>query len=524
MKKIFLLLIISLQFAASFAQSPTGEDENHIFYNTTWGAWQTAPGHSNISFSARLKYYVKKTQLYGWDIRMKSTRTPIYFEFKITNQVLENYERAVKENDGFYKATIFDSKTNTNGINGSGLGIYTASKTKLFFLVRNICYDFTERRPDCDVKKPALKGISNQSIAKQNKNAPVTKSFSVEELEDIILSNLKQHLKIGSFYNNIDNYAAGYDQISAARNAMEWSNEVKPHTLYILYHMLPASSYLFDGEFANLDVDKRISREQPLLYFKREMDYNHGNYDYTPALFLYDFGDNDENFIELKNAINALKNPQIKYVGESEHSGNTPNNIAANYPNVAKAASSEVEKDTDEGYRNAAKLLEPYAGFMDGSKLNSLGFYFWKVKDYQPALKYYKMSADKGNDWGYNNLRICYQSGYGVEVNAANYRKAFEYGSKVSSNFELIGETYHQLGHLCEIGANNSEGTPDFNTAANYFMMGANSKDASSMLHLGQYYDTGGRFPTNMTIAKNWYEKACELNNKDACEKLKKLQ
>jgi TPR repeat protein len=105
-----------------------------------------------------------------------------------------------------------------------------------------------------------------------------------------------------------------------------------------------------------------------------------------------------------------------------------------------------------------------------------------------------------------------------------NNVEAFEYYSKVNSSFEKIGETYHQLGHLCVVGANNPAGSADYVTTSSYYSMGANSNNAECMLHLGEFYDTEGKLKTNFTLAKYWYKKACDLKNEKACTKLKGLE
>ena len=221
-----------------------------------------------------------------------------------------------------------------------------------------------------------------------------------------------------------------------------------------------------------------------------------------------------------RKAQQSSSTTQKSYESSSQYE-TSPNNITYDYSTVVKYAKVEVNKDTYDGYRNAIKLLEPYVNKMDGEDLNNLGFYYWKVKDYFPANKYYKMAGDKGNDWGNNNLALCYQNGWGVDKNNV---QAFEYYSKVGSTFKRIGETYHQIGHLCAVGANNTMGTADYATASSYYSMGASSNNSECMLHLGEFYDKGGQLKTNLTLAKYWYRKACDLNNEKACTKLKALE
>ncbi len=183
-------------------------------------------------------------------------------------------------------------------------------------------------------------------------------------------------------------------------------------------------------------------------------------------------------------------------------------------------AGAEAGKGTNEGYRNAVNILLPRLNELDGDGLNTLGFYYWRQEDYTNSFKYFKMSAAKGSDIGIYDLAYAYENGHGATVDK---NIAFHYYAKISTNYGNIKNVYHQLGHLCEEGANNDSNTPDFKAAFDYFLKGANLGEVSCMFHLGDYYNTGGKLITNLEKAKYWYQKACDLKNENACEKLKIL-
>ena len=163
MKKYFLLTILLCQLTIVFGQKVSMEDEKVIQYDTDWGNWVSTPENSNISFCAKLNWYDKQTKLYNWSIRRKVTRTPIAYEWKITNQVFTGASDN-PGNEGYYKSSAFDSRDNTNSMNGSGFSIYSSTKTTLFYQVRNVCYVFDGRNPNCNSK-------TNNNTTNQNNNS-----------------------------------------------------------------------------------------------------------------------------------------------------------------------------------------------------------------------------------------------------------------------------------------------------------------------------------------------------------------
>lgn len=202
---------------------------------------------------------------------------------------------------------------------------------------------------------------------------------STAQLESTILANLQANLSAGALYNHIDKYEITLDKVTASRNGMPYTDEAKPNTLYIYYHNAqPASSYLFADNFTNLNIAKVVNAGKQLLHFKREMDYNHGNSDYVTALFVYNFGPNDENFIQLQNAIEALKNPghQTSLASQKVPAGKEQPEPINNVPvkqhitqeniikaietyNIGAKATAQEDWETAEKQFRAALLINP---------------------------------------------------------------------------------------------------------------------------------------------------------------------
>jgi hypothetical protein len=178
MKKYFLLTILLCQLTIVYGQKVLMEDDKVIQYDTDWGNWVSTPENSNISFCAKLNWYDKQTKLYNWSIRRKVTRTPIAYEWKITNQVFTGASDN-PGNEGYYKSSAFDIRDNTNSMNGSGFSIYSSTKATLFYQVRNVCYVFDGRNPNCNSKtNNNTTNQTNNSSNNQNTKQTTTTSGS----------------------------------------------------------------------------------------------------------------------------------------------------------------------------------------------------------------------------------------------------------------------------------------------------------------------------------------------------------
>lgn len=214
--------------------------------------------------------------------------------------------------------------------------------------------------------------------------------------------------------------------------------------------------------------------------------------------------------------------PEVKGIALNFANFNTANSIAHvnEVPNVDYLKQSDIEsnKNTEEGYKAAINLMLPHEAELDGDGLNNLGFYYWKLKDYSNSIKYFRKSALNDSNQGIRNLANAYSRGEGV---VADKKVAYAYYMKIKPDFDNIGGVYHQIGHLCEEGYNNDSNQPDYQNAYNFFLKGANLGQADCMLHIGQYYDTNGKLETNVDLAKQWYQKACNAGQKEACAALK---
>lgn len=138
-------------------------------------------------------------------------------------------------------------------------------------------------------------------------------------------------------------------------------------------------------------------------------------------------------------------------------------------------------------------------------------------------MEYLSRVSAKFSEINEVNYKIAfrYENGTGVIKNS---NKAFNYYSKINSDYHKIAEVYHRLGHLYAIGANNNEGTIDYTLATNFYYKGANLNNTECMRHLGDFYNKGGKLEENLTLSKKWYQKACDLKNEKAFISLNKME
>ena len=70
-------------------------------------------------------------------------------------------------------------------------------------------------------------------------------------------------------------------------------------------------------------------------------------------------------------------------------------------------------------YTQAIKLMLPYANEnkINGMSLGTLGYWYWKLEDYENAIKWYKNAIAKNDLNAMTNLGVMYENGWGVKKN-----------------------------------------------------------------------------------------------------------
>lgn len=131
-------------------------------------------------------------------------------------------------------------------------------------------------------------------------------------------------------------------------------------------------------------------------------------------------------------------------------------------------------------YRESIPYFEKMIALGDNNGYGLLGdTYYFDLKDYFNAKKYYEIGCNKGNKRSCYNAGNMYKNGEGVRQ---NYHKAHELYKKA-----------------CDM------------------------KDAQACNNLGVLYGKGLGVKQNLSIAKQYYDKACDLGNQLGCDNYKRL-
>lgn len=130
-------------------------------------------------------------------------------------------------------------------------------------------------------------------------------------------------------------------------------------------------------------------------------------------------------------------------------------------------------------------------------------------KSYIKASEFYEKACYGGKTDACNNLGVLYNRGHGVRQNS---QKAFELYSKACYGGNALGCS--NLGLLYHGGRGVYK---DYGKAEELYMRACNSQEALGCINLGDLY-----VEKKMTDkAYEYYGKACDLGNQDGCDKYK---
>ena len=329
MKKIFLLTMLLFQMTFVFGQ------ENK------WGPWNKSDCYPKIQFRAKL---VSKQYYNGGSTSSDGCNSGQGYQWKV--QVKNNYGKIVWVNfSGGNKSCVEKSVNDSNGLNLSPGEVgeislkdwYSNSTTGIFVLIKamafldskdddrykndpSLQYESCQNGGLCqicrvnrsanhcpDIKLSDKVKVNDAEKSNSKKNGNPFSSLNVEELENLIISNLNDYLKVGSF-----NYGGNEWNITKFMidrkpcNGDSYEQYLLQHALHICFSYYDPINkfypvYTFPVRFTALKIEKRISSGEIQLHLKNEDREHH-------LSLSYKFGTNDENFIELQNLINALKN------------------------------------------------------------------------------------------------------------------------------------------------------------------------------------------------------------------------
>ena len=290
---------------------------------------------------------------------------------------------------------------------------------------------------------------------------------------------------------------------------------------------------------------------------------------YLAGKSMYELGQYVKARPNLEGALKYGKTEAAYYLGELYYSGlGTERDYARAYGYYQRAQNIGIAdvyyklgrmsldgNGTAEDYAKAKEYLLKAIEMDSVMALTDLGWLYERENNYDEAVRYYKLAAEKGRTVAMYNLGNLYWFGRGVEENEAeafryysmaesdesierlyrlgwmykngrgteiNYAKAHEYLHRAlateSDNEQYQSYALNCLGILCE----NGQGcTKNMKKAAALYIAGAMLGNEAAMYNLALLYESGDDdVEQNLYIAYMMYKEAADLGDKDAKRKL----
>ena len=538
MKKILIITILLFQMTFVFGQ------ENK------WGPWNNSDCYPKIQFRAKL---VSKQYYTGGSSSSDGCNTEQGYQWRV--QVKNNYsKRVLVYFSGGNKSCVEKNMSDGRDLNIASSEVgeinlkdwYSNSTTGIFVLIKALAFlnskddDSYQNDPALQYEKclngslcqlcrininaPHCPKVKISGKVNMNDNGPKN-SLNVEQQENILLSNLKLNLKNGQYNMTFKGGGNGLMYIKNievnSEPALWWKqgygDQGNPHTLYVHYKYNQEGSGSLDeqwyiiSEFKELAVEKINFGGENLLSF-----YNHRN------PMIYNFGANDENFIELQKAIEALKNPNKNFGGANKQSGNvqktqenSTSNSSTQKTNIKHSVSEE--KPISSMPNNTASKNSLITSNLSASQLFQKAKQLVNKGEFIKAFDYYEAAAKKDN---VKAMEMCaaYFDGFHLDKDKPffeeDYTKA-EYWLKKAAEKGSINSSY-RLGFFYS--------DSDKQKAYECFKVAAVKGNSYAMYYIGKLFESGGsNMEKDLVKAKQWYKKACKAGNSTGCESAKKI-
>lgn len=388
---MFLLSVFLFQLTLSFAQS------------NDWGPWQTTACFKGLQFRTRpmsanpnnFSKYIQFRNNY-------SKKVAFSFVVKEGSKETDEY---IKENGGQYRTEMKANSTD-DGLMWISLKNNNTPYLAIGYL-RQLGNDETDAShpfQTCDEKNslgvcllcklhPKFgcgnydKTKESKPIQKEENNS--TNSLSVVELENIIIKNLKlslnehNHLVYPAYKDDLKNVKfENNNLIFTIEERYQESTYKCPRTIEIYTFSLPLSDIILEKienndysigklKLLKIKAERKLTKLTKYLqgnYWECTMDYQGERSEVLSSYdFEYNFGTKDENFIELQNAIEALKNPGKKYNSSGKQNENAQKPEGTNFnPTPATSPIPIVNTYTPSAKRLNAKKLKEQDSEFDG--------------------------------------------------------------------------------------------------------------------------------------------------------------
>ena len=161
-------------------------------------------------------------------------------------------------------------------------------------------------------------------------------------------------------------------------------------------------------------------------------------------------------------------------------------------------------------YETALQLMMPLAAKGDAAAQNYIGWMFENgqsvAKNYDAAVKWYRLAAGQGYASAQNNLGRMYEKGRGVPK---DYHEAIKW-YRLAEAQGAPALAQHNLGRMYENGWGVSK---DYGEAIKWYRRAASQGEAYAQNNLGRMYENGWGVPKDDEEAAKWYRLAAAQGN-----------
>lgn len=564
MKKIFLVTILLFQLTFVFGQK-----------TTKWSEWKTSNCFKGLQFSVKRESNEpdKQTNSYWWNIRFKNNyNRKVGFSCTLTidgEKVINGRWDLSAGSEQSYTSVPCKSGNSIHNVDFSDVCFSDGSFDCAMGGKDKPCYAECDRGIP-NIPKDCGGNSSNNQSSSSNNITHGSNGGGYNQQDDQVTKNQKAQRQEAEESKRLTDgtktYLEYYNRATSAGQAGNYDEAVSNWNLAISVAVNDAQRENAQAWLAEAYKAKNSSniqrqnqeyannRQQFINIYNEGVQLgNMGNYNEAAAKYQQAIGlaTNDSDRQTAQNAYNKiskantqqqaltqlsssimdfaksleaakeakrLKREQERLAQEQQQKENELEAAKAleELENKWKIANEYSDLESTEGYQKAIEIMLPYAinNRINASSINDFGYWYWKLKDYKNAIKWYTNASVKGDANATRNLGVLYANGMGVEKNDGKaltyYKKACEKGlEKACSDFKNKREelesdnsaTYYDVYNIAETF--NSE--KDYVKALKYYKKAFNIETVKSW-----------RCP--LMIAKMYFNEE-QLNDKDSCAK-----
>jgi TPR repeat protein len=267
-----------------------------------------------------------------------------------------------------------------------------------------------------------------------------------------------------------------------------------------------------------LTDNNKFKEAKEMLVENQDLLHQHSNYDDTAMVILCSIYDVQPLLFKSEPAPMLIKRIRSSTIEKKQETLNSLESMVETIPNSGTALYSVGWwfDHVEEKYEEAVKWYKMSSDKGNSNAQYALGWCYYNGKgvkqDYEEAVKWYKVSSDQGNSSAILGLGRCYENGKGVKQDDSEAMKWYKMSAEQgNSNAQL------NLGWFYRNGKGVKQNYPE---AMKWYKMSAEQGNSAAQFHLGVCYENGKGVSRNYREAFRWYKMSSEQDNRNAQYKL----